>query len=281
MKLAVLADIHANFVALQTVAAHIESWQPDVVVVAGDIVNRGPRPLDCLRFVQSKQQTEAWLTVRGNHEDYVLRYTRPDTVYNELEFEIYRSAYWTYCQLDGQIAALDAMPFQVDLAAPSGAGIRVVHASMRGNRDGIFPETTDNELRQKIRLPDQPPPPLLCVGHTHRPLIRYLDRTLVINVGAVGLPFDGDLRACYGQLTWQHGWWQAEIIRLDYDRQEAERDFFDTGFLEESGPLSRLILNEFHTAQSRLYQWAEKYHARVLANELTLEDSTQKFLEVL
>lgn len=281
MKLAVLADIHGNLVALQTVADHIECWQPDVVVVAGDIVNRGPRPLECMQFIQDKQRTQDWLVVRGNHEDYVISYARPDVEYGELEFEIYRGAYWTYRQLYGNVSALEAMPFQVDLTAPNGDAARVVHASMHNNRDGIFPKTTDEQLRQKIQRPGQPPPPLFCVGHTHWPLLRDIDDTLVINVGAVGLPFDGDPRACYGQLTWHRGRWQAELIRLDYDRRAAERDFFSTGFLEEGGALSPLILNEFRTSQSRLYQWAMEYEARVLANELTLADSARKFLAEL
>ena len=35
MKIAVLADVHANFPALQPVTEHIHAWQPDVVVGAG------------------------------------------------------------------------------------------------------------------------------------------------------------------------------------------------------------------------------------------------------
>ncbi|HLB49171.1 MAG TPA: metallophosphoesterase [Anaerolineales bacterium] len=62
MKIAILADIHANIVALQTVADHIGQWRPDAVIVAGDVVNRGPRPLGCLRFVQEKQRAKGWST---------------------------------------------------------------------------------------------------------------------------------------------------------------------------------------------------------------------------
>ena len=60
MKIAVLTDIHGNFPALEAVTEQVERWQPDVVFVAGDIVNRGPRSHDCLRFLQQKKQTEAW-----------------------------------------------------------------------------------------------------------------------------------------------------------------------------------------------------------------------------
>ncbi|NJM39988.1 MAG: metallophosphoesterase, partial [Anaerolineae bacterium] len=78
MKLAILADIHANSVALQEVVAHIDRWKPELVIVAGDIVNRGPRPAECLALVQQRRQTDGWLVVRGNHEDYVVGQSKPD-----------------------------------------------------------------------------------------------------------------------------------------------------------------------------------------------------------
>ena len=274
MKLAVLADIHANFVALQTVATHIKTWQPDAVVVAGDIINRGPRSLECLRFVQDKQRTEGWRVVGGNHEDYVLMHDRPDAPRSGPRFEIHRHSYWTYQQLDGHVAALAALPFQQSLPGPDGSEVRVTHASMRSNRDGIYPFTTDQELRQKIR----PYAPVLCVGHTHRPLIRRVDGALVVNAGSVGLPFDGDRRAAYARLTWQDGAWQAQIVRVDYDLRAAERDFFETDFFEGSGPLGRVILNELRTGESRLFYWTADHQERVLTGEQTMAEAVDDFL---
>ncbi len=273
MKIAVLADIHANLVALEAVTAHLEAWHPDVVVVAGDVVNRGPRPLECLQFVRQKQQTDGWLVVRGNHEDYVLSHTRPDAPRRGPAFEVHRFSYWTFCQLDGCLDELTAMPFQQTLYTPDGAEVRVVHASMRDNRDGIYPETTDAALREKI----QPPPSLLCVGHTHRPLTRRIDRTLVVNVGAVGLPFDGDRRACYAQIERRGHRWQARLVRLPYNLARAEQDFFTAGFFDGCGPLGYLILDEFRSARSRLYQWTVRYQSRVLAGEMTMQESVEDF----
>lgn len=274
MKLAVLADIHANFVALQAVTAHLEAWQPDLVVVAGDVVNRGPRPLECWQFVRTKQQTDDWLLVRGNHEDYVLTHTEPDAPRRGPEFEVHRHSYWTYQQLDGHVSALETMPFQQVLCAPDGSEVLITHASLSGNRDGIYPRTTDEELRRKI----QPQPPLLCVGHTHLPLVRRIDGSLVVNVGSAGLPFDGDTRPSYAQLTWRQGQWQIKIVRLDYDFEAAERDFFESDFFEGSGPLARVILNELRTARSRLYFWTYEYQAPVLAGEMTMAESVRAFL---
>ena len=79
MKIAVLADIHANYIALQTVAYHVDAWRPDYVIVAGDVVNRGPRPQECLEFILEKQLAKDWRLIRGNHEDYVIEQAKPDS----------------------------------------------------------------------------------------------------------------------------------------------------------------------------------------------------------
>lgn len=275
MKLAVLADIHANFPALLAVIDHIERWQPDQVIVAGDIVNRGPSPLPCLELVQDKVKTAGWLVVCGNHEEYILNVARQRETFSEPMLEILRFTDWTYQQLHQHLDILEALPFQQSLRAPNGLEARVVHASMLGNRDGVFPRTTIDELRQKI----VPAPALLCVGHTHWPLVRYVDESIVVNVGAVGLPFDRDTRASYAQITWQRGTWQPEIVRLDYDRAQAERDFIETNFMQDGGPLAELILDELRYARSNLYRWTSQFQAAILAGEINTADAVRKFVQ--
>jgi hypothetical protein len=175
------------------------------------------------------------------------------------------------------VTALQAMPFQQSLVGPDGGEVRIVHASMLGTRNGIFVWTTDEELRHKTA----PSPQVICVGHTHWPLIRRVDDTLVINVGSAGLPFDGDDRLSYAQLTWHRGAWQAELIRLPYDKARNKQDFYDSGFMHNSGDLAPLVLNELHTAQPRLYGWTMTYEKAVLNGEISLAESVQRFLQDL
>src|SRR5512135_539542 len=112
MKLAVLADIHSNWRALQAVADHIEQWQPDRVVVAGDVINRGPRPVECLDFVLKMQRERGWLLVLGNHEEYVIHHAHPREPIAGPWIQIWGSSRWTYDALKGDVSALEAMPFQ-------------------------------------------------------------------------------------------------------------------------------------------------------------------------
>src|SRR5262249_9249246 len=275
-KLAVLADIHGNLAALEAVADHVARWKPDAIVVAGDIVNRGPRSDECLRFVLSRVAGSGWQAIRGNHEDYVLRVAREPGERPGLEGAVRENVAWTVHQLGGDVELLDTLPTQISLTAPDGGEARVVHASMRHNRDNILPDTPDEVLREQIA----PAPPLICVGHTHRPLLRTIDATRVVNAGSVGLPFDGDTRACYAQLTWRDGW-QAAIARVAYDRVRAARDYPTTGFLRDSGVVAELIYDEFRTARPRMYRWMERYRDAVLAGELTPAESVHAYLALL
>jgi predicted phosphodiesterase len=282
MKIAVLSDIHANFVALTTAVDHLEPWKPDYVIVAGDLVNRGPRPMECLRLIQEKSKTENWLTVRGNHEDYVISQANPLAPHSGPAFEVHRASFWTYQQLNGDISALRSMPFQQSLQDPDGNEIRFVHASMTGNRDGIYPETTDEALVHKVFPPgihpSNSPLALFCVGHTHRPLIRNLNGVLIINAGSTGLPFDGDKRLSYARLTWKNGLWNAEIVRLKYNIAKAEHDFITSGYIEGGGPLVRLVQVELQTASSQLYNWAVKYQEPARKGEISMRDSVHQYL---
>src|SRR5512143_2728015 len=150
MKLAVLADVHSNWRALQAVADHIGRWQPDRVVVAGDMINRGPRPVECLEFVLKMQREQGWQLVLGNHEEYVIHHAHPREPIVGPWVQIWGSSCWTYEKLKRDVSALEAMPFQQSWHLLDGSEARVVHASMRGTRDGIFLETPDELVRKQI-----------------------------------------------------------------------------------------------------------------------------------
>ena len=242
-------------------------------IVAGDVVNRGPRPAACLRVVLEKQRSKGWLLLRGNHEEYVL--THAAETQGGIEAEIFKNSRWTFEQLGGAVTALESWPFSLSLAMDHGE-LRAAHASMRHNRDGIYIDTPDETLREQIGAR---PPGVFVVGHTHKPLVRRVDLTTVINVGAVGLPFDGDPRAGYAQVEHLNGVWQAELVRLDYDRTQADRDFVESGFMDNAGAMARLIRVELRIARSQIAEWVDAYEAQVRAGEIGLAESVTRFLE--
>ena len=274
MKIAVLADIHANLPALEAVIADIERWRPDQVVIAGDVINRGPRPLECLNLVLELVAQHEWLVLQGNHEEYVINRANPRRQETAAETEISRNALWTYWQLHRDVRALQVMPEQIELTGPDSRSLRFVHASMISNRDGIYPDHQLSELRRLIA----PAPAVLCAGHTHRPVIHKVDNSLVVNVGSVGMPFDGDRRAAYARLTWRAGQWRSAVIRVRYDWQQTEQDFFQSGFLPNAGDLVRIMLHEFRQARPLLNSWTHAYYDDVLAGNISVAESVVRFM---
>ncbi|HRQ37351.1 MAG TPA: metallophosphoesterase [Chloroflexota bacterium] len=276
MKVAVISDVHGNLPALQTAVADVDKWQPDVVVVNGDIVNRGPCSLTCWQLIQTLAQQHGWHILKGNHEEYVLECAQPLYQPNGPSLQIRQYAQWTYEQLDGHIAAIAALPDQYSLTAPDGRELRAVHAAMGNNRTGIYPETPDAEIEKLIA----PPPNIFITAHTHRPLLRQIGPTLVVNIGSVGAPFDEDKRLSYGRFTWtaRQGW-QSEIVRLPYDWQQTIRDYVTSGFLEHGGPLAQIMLVEHRKSRGLIYRWATRYQEAVLKGQLTLADSVRLVLQ--
>ena len=81
MKVAVFSDVQANLPAMEVAVEHILAWDPDLVVMDGDLVNRGPSSAACLDVFETLQRGRGWLPVLGNHEVWVLHcaQSRPAT----------------------------------------------------------------------------------------------------------------------------------------------------------------------------------------------------------
>lgn len=276
MKLAVLSDIHGNVPALAAVLDDIERWGADHLIVNGDLVSRGPHSLECLRLLQAHAPGGHFLT--GNHETYVLRCADQPADPESPTHDIDRFADWALRQLGAAVDDIRAWDDHLDLTDLEGAATaHVTHGSRLGNRDGISARTRDDDLPAKLGEPRA----LFIGSHTHRPLLRRFNGTLVVNTGSVGQPMDGDPRAAYGRFTLIGGRWEAEIARVAYDKARAERDFVDSGFLAEAGPMARLIYLELRQSRAHVGPWRNQYLEAVKARALSVTASVDAYLRGL
>ena len=266
MRLAVISDVHGNLPALEAVLAHIEARRPDQVVVAGDLVNRGPQSNE----VVARLQPLGYPTVQGNHERYVLE--AADATDPQAGGDTYEPSRWTLRQLTpDQVAYLRALPFSVRVE-----DVLIVHGSPRGDQDGIFRRNSDAEILAKL----DGQPRVVC-GHTHVSLVRHLDAGLVVNAGSVGNPFEGDTRARYAWLERRGRGWHAEIVTLAYDVECALRAFDDSGYVEDAGTMARLFRLEFATGRNHLIPAYLAHRAAVDADEMSLADAARVYLDGL
>jgi predicted phosphodiesterase len=272
MKLAVLSDIHGNLPALEAVVDDLLRWRPDRIVVNGDLINRGPNSLACLRLLQ-REFTGIEL-VKGNHEDFVLTCAARDYDQNHPAFDLRRFAHWTFAQLGEVMDEIRLWRDHIDDHSLQGGALHITHASRRGKRDGISQRTADEELPEKLGERRA----LFITSHTHKPLVRQFDGTLIVNTGSVGSPSDHDPRAAYGRFQFDGSAWRAEVIRISYDHLRAQHDFHASGFIEEGGPLTRLMLEELRHARVFVGPWNERYLQAVQVGAIDVASAVERFL---
>jgi predicted phosphodiesterase len=273
MQIAVLADIHGNLPALEAVAAEIDRLKPDLVFVAGDFQNRGPNPREVTEFVANS----GWTLLRGNHEDYVIRQSQKSAIQDGTDYYSWLPARWTADLTRDFVESIKQLPIATTLIGPDRLSITVAHGSPRSNNEGFFPTTTEAKAKEMI---GDNPPALLCVGHSHLPLVRQVNTTLLVNVGAVGFPFDGDRRASFGLITWERNRWEVEIRRIEYALEKVVKEFERVNFYQGAGPLSHLIRRELESARPHLTPFEYLFGPPLREGRLSIQKAVGTYMKL-
>jgi predicted phosphodiesterase len=178
MRIAVIADIHGNLLALEAVLADLSREKPDLVVDLGDCVSGPLWPRETIERLADLKA----LTVRGNHDRQVSTLAAQ---------EMGASDRYAYEELEpGQLEHLKALPASVRVTPD----ILAFHA--RPDRDDLYLIDTIAEGRLARadlddigeRLGEATARIVLC-GHSHRPdAVRLRNGSLIVNPGSVGCP---------------------------------------------------------------------------------------------
>ena len=226
IRIALLADIHGNELALEAVLNDIERrGGADEIWVLGDIVALGPAPVETLERMIERDNV---YSTRGNTERYVCTGDRPPPSLTEAAddpsllpvlVEVEGTFAWTQGAVSegGWFEWLAALPLERHTVLPDGTRVLGVHA--RPGRDdgiGFHPELSEAEMAYLLGNCDAD---LVCVGHTHTPLDVMVRGTHIVNAGSVSNPVPPDLRASYALLTAGPSGYQVTHHRVDYDRQ--------------------------------------------------------------
>jgi putative phosphoesterase len=198
MRVALLADIHANQPALEAVLADLPPV--DQTVCLGDIVGYNPMPSACVELVRE----HADVVVQGNHDRLVetpLRMAGNRMARAGLEYarDALTSAQRTWLRdlperatIDENYLAVHSHPTRRDTYVFPDDAAELVGAS--GDYEGVL------------------------LGHTHVQDVSAVDGTVVVNPGSVGQPRDGDRRAAYALLDTESGDISPRRTHYDVDR---------------------------------------------------------------
>jgi predicted phosphodiesterase len=222
ITLAVLADIHGNSIALQAVLDDLDSrGGADHTIVLGDLAVFGPDPMGVLALLKER---EPIFHVTGNTDRYLVEGRYPTgSGKQSWETQVLASFPWTARQLGEEgLQFLAGLPRRQLLYFGPAHTVLAVHGSPRSDEENIRPDTPDIELEPM--LSDGPSFNLLLCAHTHLPVNRVVAGRRVVNVGSVGLPFDGCPSASYALVHLQPGGdYQVEFRRAVYDVEAVVR----------------------------------------------------------
>lgn len=211
MKFAFISDIHGNAIALDAVLDDINKKGIDKIYVLGDICYRGPEPKRSLELVQSLN-TEV---IRGNADEWVVRGVREGEVPAKVLALMNSERDWTLTKLNQtDIDYLQNLPDQIHCEA-EGIKINAFHATPDSLFEVVLPETEDQLIESKLMKENDCD--IFIYGHIHKPYIRYINGKVVMNIGSVGLPFDGMAKASYGLVEIENGHIRTAIQRVKYN----------------------------------------------------------------
>jgi len=205
MRILLIADIHANWPALQALQEPF-----DVCLCLGDLVDYALEPAPCIEWVRQNARH----VVRGNHDHGAAQ----NVVVSGQNGFRFLTAVTRQLTRERTPAAglryLAGLPL-TRMVTLDETRLLLVHATPRDPLDEWAPaEVAFWERRLQGVDAD-----VVCVGHTHVPYVLEVGSTLVVNPGSLGLPRDGDPRAAYAVIEDQ----RIDLKRIEYPVEDTVR----------------------------------------------------------
>ena len=147
----VIGDIHGNLNSLTKLMDVINKNNPKHVIFLGDIVDRGPKQLECLLTVLSLKilEPERYIILKGNHETLEM-----NQYYGF--YEVFMNKYYDSIKFNQLLSVYDVLPF----CAIVNDSILCLHGGIPENREVLkeakglirrdLNQTTLNRIREDI-----------------------------------------------------------------------------------------------------------------------------------
>jgi predicted phosphodiesterase len=227
MKYAIIADIHGNLEALQTVLEDCKTQKVTHYACLGDVVGYNANPKECLDIIRDMGMP----IVKGNHDEYCSSEQELDG-FNAHAAE---AVNWTRKQLSEE----DRKWLRDFKYLRLVASFTIVHATLDGPQRWGY---VFDKLAAAASFTYQNT--AVCFfGHTHVPVAFIRDsvvrggtyskfkidhgRKYFINVGSVGQSRDGVAKATY--VIYDMDEQSIELRRLDYDMATTQRKILEAG----------------------------------------------------
>ena len=233
MKIAVMADIHGNHIALETCIDEAKRRGAEEYLFLGDYLGELAYPEKTLNKLDQLKKEYPCTFIRGNKENYWI-----DQKNGKNSGWIWNSGSsstgilkYVYDHLTAeQIEEFEKMPISKRLEYPGLPAFVICHGSpwkvnesMREDYDYI------DGLTQKLETA------LTLCAHFHIQSKYQRNGHTVINPGAVGVPLRSGGKTQFMMLSGVQGEWIEELLTLPYDMDRAIQEM-DAEHLSEQAP---------------------------------------------
>jgi predicted phosphodiesterase len=205
--IALISDIHGNYVALTEVLRAIDGLNVNATYCLGDVVGYYPQVNECCEVLRQR----AVQCVLGNHDWHMISGTfcpRSNTANDCLRYQ-------RQIITESNLAWIAAFPVYRKIGELS-----LVHGGWTNPLDEYLAPSEE----QFRAMPDR----YCASGHTHKQLITRFGDKVYCNPGSVGQPRDGCNKAAFATFDGH----EFRLFRIDYDIDRVCQVTAQAGFSE-------------------------------------------------
>ncbi len=181
MRLAIISDIHGNFLALQEVIRDIDKNNIDHVICLGDIITLGLEPLQVLSAIKKLN----WVFILGNHESALFDMNK--ALHFKIAPAVIPVLQWCKSKLSpDDMDFLRSFKRKHSIPLESHGELLCFHGSPQSNTDLITCTTDESKVEDYFSKYQHS---FFAGGHSHLQMLRQHQGKLIINPGSVGMPF--------------------------------------------------------------------------------------------
>ena len=238
MRIAVMADIHGNHIALEACLAEAKRRGAEEYLFLGDYLGDLPYPQRTLARLEEVCQAHPCTFIRGNKEEYWIDHLNgrhADWVWSDGSSSTGMLKYDYDRLTEEQILRFAAMPIAKEMRYPGCPAFTICHGS---------PWKVNQSLREDYPYIDEAAQrletELTVCAHFHIQC-KYVRRgKTVVNPGSVGVPLRSGGRTQFLLLSDIRGQWREEFITLPYDVDAVIREMEEERLLEQAPGWSRV-----------------------------------------
>lgn len=224
MAVAVLSDIHSNYIALETCIDYALSKNIRTFIFLGDYIGEMAYPEKTMERIYALSADYECYFIKGNKEDYWIDYQNNRFIWldNDSTTGCLLYAYKHLSQRD--LDFFKGLPISQNITLGNMPQITICHGSPYKTNENLFP-ANDKTFDIMEGLDSSV---ILC-GHTHFQGKIENKGKMVLNAGAVGLPLNSNRKSQFLILHEMDNQWNEEFVSLEYDVERVIEEIHASG----------------------------------------------------